>query len=101
MIVIRATTPTFKYVFKTVDVQNITKAYLTISKDGQTAIEKSLADATIGEDYLAWTFSQSDSLHIPAGIVTAECNWLTVDGTRGSSGKSQLNIERNSKEVVI
>ncbi len=101
MNVIKATTPTFKYVFKTVDVADITKAFLTISKNGVTALEKSLAEASVGEDFIAWTLTQNETLSVPAGLVTSECNWLTIGGTRGSSGKATLTFERNSKEVVI
>lgn len=99
--VIRATTPTIRYVFNTVSVADLTKAYLTITKNDVTVIEKELSDAAVGEGYIAWTLTQNETLSIPAGLVTAECNWLTAGGTRGSSGKATLTFERNSKEVVI
>lgn len=99
--VIRATTPTFKYVFKTVTVTDITQAFLTISCDGTVKLEKDLATATVGQNFIAWTLTQEESLSIPAGMVVAECNWLTSGGTRGSSGMRTISIEKNSKEVVI
>ena len=99
--VIRATTPTIRYVFKTVSVADIAKAYLTITKNDVVVIEKELSEAAVGEDFIAWTLTQNETLSVPAGLVTSECNWLTTGGTRGSSGKATLTFERNSKEVVI
>lgn len=99
--VIRATTPTIRYFFNTVSVADITKAYLTITKNDVVVIEKELSEAVVGEDYIAWTLTQNETLSIPAGLVTSECNWLTSGGTRGSSGMRTISIEKNSKEVVI
>lgn len=99
--VIRATTPTFKYTFATVNVANISQAYLTIAKNGTTVLEKSLADATVGEDYISWTLTQAETLSLLPGTAAVMLNWLTRDGTRGSSGNETLVIERNLKEVVI
>lgn len=99
--VIRATTPTFKYTFKTVAVTNISQAYLTIAKNGTTVIEKSLSDAYIGDGYLAWTLTQAETLSVAAGTASVMLNWLTRDGTRGASKETGLTFERNHKEVVI
>lgn len=99
--VIRATTPTIKYNFHVVSVSDIVKAYLTIKKAGAVTIEKSLEDATVGEDFLAWTLTQQETLSIAAGSAVIELNWLTQGGTRGASGRTNLTFEPNLKEEVI
>ena len=99
--IIRATTPTIKYRFRIVKVTDITTAYLTIKQNGNTIIEKTLADADVGEDSLSWTFTQSETLQMATGKITAMLNWKTVDGTRGASHKSTVAIECNFKEEVI
>lgn len=98
--VIRATTPTIKYTFNVVSVSDITKAYLTIKK-GDTVIEKDITDATVGEDFLAWTLTQAETLSISAGSALMELNWLTAGGTRGASGKNTVIFDTNLKEEVI
>ena len=99
--VIRATTPTIKYAFKVVSVSDIVAAYLTIKQDGETIIERDLASATVGDDYLSWTFTQQETLQMATGKVTLMLNWLTNDGTRGASEKSTVVIEGNYKNEVI
>lgn len=99
--VIRATTPTIKYNFHVVSVSDIVKAYLTIKKAGAVTIEKSLEDATVGEDFLAWTLTQQETLSISAGSALMELNWLTAGGTRGASGKNTVIFDTNLKEEVI
>lgn len=83
--IIIGTTPTITYKFHIVDVDDITKAILTVKQRGVNIIEKTLADATIGEDSLSWTFTQQETLSIGARASTMMLNWKTADGTRGAS----------------
>ena len=99
--IIRATTPTFKYKFKSVTVANITKAYLTIKQEGETIIEKTLEDATVGTDFLSWTFTQAETLQMSTSKIRVMLNWKLADGTRGASKKTTLAIDCNFKEEVI
>ena len=39
-------------------------AILTIKSQSEIILEKTLADATIGEDSLSWTLTQQETLHI-------------------------------------
>lgn len=98
-IIIRGTTPVFKYTFSEVAISDITVAYLTI-KSGNTTVEKTLSDATIGDDYLQWQLSQEETISLGRDAV-ARLNWKKEDGTRGASNRVSLTIEENEKEGVI
>lgn len=98
--VIRATTPTFKYVFKCVDVSDISEAYLTIEQ-GSLEIEKDLTQANVGDDYIAWTLTQSETLELQPGNAAVMLNWKTETGLRGASKKTLLMIDQNLKDEVI
>lgn len=97
--IIRGTTPTLKYKFKIVEVSDITEAYLSI-QNNNTMIEKTLEDAIVGTDFIAWTLSQSDTLAL-GNSITVMINWLLADGTRGASVKTDFMIADNFKGVVI
>lgn len=99
--IIRGTTPTIKYTFKTVDPSTITAAYLTIT-NGATKLEKELDTATVDAQNktISWKLSQTETLSL-GDKVTSMLNWKLPDGTRGASHKANLFIECNLKEVVI
>lgn len=99
--IIRATTPTIKYTFKTVDVENITTAYMTIMMGDTVLIEKDLVEATVGEDMIAWTLTQQETLSMTSSKITIMLNWKLADGTRGASARTTLFVEDNDKEEVI
>ena len=99
--IIRATTPTIKYTFKTVDVENITSAYMTIMMGDSVLIEKDLVEAAVDEDTIAWTLTQQETLSMTASKITIMLNWKLVDGTRGASARTTLFVEANAKEEVI
>ncbi|MBR3280156.1 MAG: hypothetical protein IKG01_14825 [Lachnospiraceae bacterium] len=97
--IIRGTTPTLKYTFRTVDPTTFSVAYLTVTNGRQT-IEKDLSSATIEENAISWKFSQEETLSL-GDRITAMLNWKLPDGTRGASHKANLLTEHNLKEVVI
>lgn len=98
--IIRGTTPTIKYTFNTVDVDDITKAVLTIKKCNAIVIERDLTTGTKGDNDITWTFTQEETLSID-GNAEAMLNWVTADGTRGASRKVQITFKDNHKEVVM
>lgn len=57
----RGTTTEIQYSFDQVDVATITDCYLTL-KQGSLVIEKTLADATVGENTLTWKLTQAETL---------------------------------------
>ena len=83
--IIIGTTPTITYTFKVVPVSSIVKAVLTIKERGVNIIEKTLSDATVGEDTLSWTLTQEETLSIGAKSASMMLNWKLADGTRGAS----------------
>jgi hypothetical protein len=83
--IIIGTTPTITYTFKVVPVSSIVKAVLTVKERGVNIIEKTLSDATVGEDTLSWTLTQEETLSIGAKSASMMLNWKLADGTRGAS----------------
>ena len=96
--IIRGTTPTLKYTFNSIQVSDIVTAYLSIKSNED--IEKSLADATIGEDYISWTLSQEETLSLGESVKVM-INWKLSDGTRGASKKTSIRVDDNYKEIEI
>ena len=99
--IIRGTTPTIKYTFRTVQPSDIAVAYLTIQQSGATVIEKELSDATTGTDYIAWMLSQTETLSLQPTNASFVCNWRKADGTRGASATMLAMIADNPKNEVI
>lgn len=99
-VIINGTTPTIQYTFKDVEVANISEAYLTIVANGQVVMEKDLNTATVGDDYLAWTLTQQETLSMTSTAYMM-LNWLLVDGTRGASSKTTVLMDTNFKNEVI
>lgn len=99
--IIKGTTPTIQYTFKTVDVSLITTAILTIKQGGVLAVEKTLEAAIVGESTISWRLTQEETLALLVGTVTMMINWVTSDGTRGASTKDMIVIEGNHIEEVI
>lgn len=99
--IIIGTTPTITYKFKVVSVVDITKAILTIKERGVTIIEKTLAEASIGEDTLSWTLTQQETLNIGVRSASIMLNWLTTDGTRGASKEESITgVNNHIREVM-
>lgn len=104
MVLIRGTTPTFEITFNTVDVNDITVAYLVFKSGTVTVLEKDLTTATVGENSLAWTLSQGESFIVGKGLarhIDVVCDWKLSDGTRGRSKVVPCVIELPGKNEVI
>lgn len=99
--IIIGTTPTITYTFKTVSPADLTKAILTIKSMGQIILEKTLADAVVGENSLSWTLTQQETLDIGARSGKMMLNWLTNSGTRGASAETPIMGVTNHKREVI
>lgn len=99
--IIIGTTPTITYTFKTVSPPDLTKAILTIKCNGQIILEKTLADAVVGENSLSWTLTQQETLNIGTRSGKMMLNWLTNSGTRGASKETPIMGVTNHKREVI
>lgn len=99
--IIIGTTPTITYKFKIVSPADLTKAILTIRCNGQVILEKTLADAVVGEDSLSWTLTQQETLALGTRIGKMMLNWLTHSGKRGASEETTIaGIQNHVKEVI-
>lgn len=100
--IIRGTTPTITFTFSEIAVADISTAYLTIRQGCGTVIEKDLSTASVGEDSLTWTLSQTETLLLrsktPGEVV---CDWKLADGTRGRSKVLQFTAGEPGKNEVI
>lgn len=99
--IIIGTTPTITYKFKIVSPAELEKAILTIKIAGQVILEKTLADAVVGEDSLSWTLTQQETLNIGTRSGKMMLNWLTASGTRGASAETVIMGVTNHKREVI
>ena len=99
--IIIGTTPTITYTFHTVSVSDLTKAILTIKIAGQVILEKTLADASMGEDTLSWTLTQQETLNIGTRSCKMMLNWVTRSGKRGASEETAImGVSNHVKEVI-
>ena len=99
--IIIGTTPTITYTFRIVSPADLAKAILTIKCNGQIILEKTLADATVGENSLSWTLTQQETLNIGTRIGKMMLNWLTHSGKRGASEETTIaGIQNHVKEVI-
>lgn len=102
MIIIAGTTPTIEYTFDSVTVANITTAVFTIKQNGQPVIEKTLADATVGEKKISFTLSQAETLALSRTKVTKlYLDYVLNDGTRGAGITRNATIAAAGKQEVI
>lgn len=99
--IIIGTTPTITYKFKIVSPAELEKAILTIKCNGQIILEKTLADAVVGENSLSWTLTQQETLNIGTRSCKMMLNWLTHSGKRGASEETTIaGIQNHVKEVI-
>lgn len=98
--VTRGTTPTFICAFKTIDVDDLAVATLTMKRNGVIYVKKELADAEKKSKALTWTLTQEDSLKIRDEI-SVLVNWVTNSGLRGTSKEKIITIKHNHIEEVL
>lgn len=100
--IIRGTTPTIIYNLDTVDVADITKAFLTIRAAGTVAVKKNLEEAAAGEKSLTWQLTQEETLMFGDGQkAKMMLNFKLTDGTRCASHEMELQFRGNHIEGVI
>lgn len=102
--VVKGTTPTFRYKARTVDVSDVAVAYLTIQQFGADKIQKDITSATVDTDEgtIAWKLTQTESLTLdPARSATAYCDVRLSDGTRFAASEITFNIGKTGKAEVI
>ena len=89
------TTPTLRWRFKNIPIEEIEVAYLTIQQDSENIIEKTLGDAKIEGNTLLWTLTQEDTLKIKEDkSIFLQVRYRTRGGY---SGKSPAYSEMGDK----
>ena len=76
--IIRGTTPTIRFTFKAVDVNNIESAFLTIKQD-DVVVNKDIESATKGDGYIEWKLSQQETLAVKTGFFHIQCKYKLYD----------------------
>lgn len=102
--IVRGTTPSITFVFKTVTVTNISKAVLRLKQNGTTVVERNEDTMTADGDAktIKWTLTQEETLSLmPKRDVEVVCDWLLLDGTRGRSRKAEFGTEEPAVNGVI
>ena len=104
MAIIRWTTPTIDFTFKTIQVSDIDEAYLVVKQWDNTVIEKDITSATVDTDAntLSWTLTQAEAGLLTTGKRSSVmCDWVTSGGTRGRSKVLDSSVENSGKNEVI
>lgn len=104
--IIRGTTPTIKWAFSTIDVEDIETAFIVIRRmsNNQVVLERDMTDAIIDlrENSIAWVLEQSDTLPLKDAYKYAiHCDWKLSDGTRGAGDTIVAEMKPPGKDVVI
>lgn len=97
----RGTTPVIRYTFSLIDVNDITVAWLRIQQ-GSLIIDKTLEDASLGEDYLEWQLSQAETLRLLSGVtVQIQLRYKTSDGNAYATSIKNESPQRLLKDGEI
>lgn len=101
--IVVGTTPTIQFKFKTIVPSDLAQARLTVKRNNNdmVIVTKTLADATVSKDAIAWTLSQAETLLIGVGQRDIMLNWLTANGTRGTSAETRVNFIPNHIRAVM
>ena len=99
--IVVGTTPTIQFKFKTIAPSDLAQAKLTIERNNMVIVTKEITDATVSEDAIAWTLSQAETLLIGVGQRDIMLNWLTANGTRGTSAETKINFIPNHIMAVM
>lgn len=102
MEIIRGTTPTLIFTFDTIDVDDISVAYLLVKQSGNTVIEKTFEDSTISEEKLMFSFTQAETLSLAQGVpASVVLDWKTIAGIRGRSNIYRFDVKQAGVDEVI
>lgn len=102
--IVRGTTPTIRWTFRTVSLDSIVKAILLIKRGQSVEIEKPLSEATVDTENktIEWTLTQAETLGLSEfKEYTAHCDWLLADGTRGAGKVTAVKVFPPGKDKVI
>ena len=100
--IIRGTTPTIKFCFSDVDVNEISVAFITIKQNKELKIDKDISEAVKVENAILWTLTQEETLSLKSKVsATVLCDWKLINGLRGISHELTVQVKDPGKEGVI
>lgn len=100
--IIRGTTPTIKFDFKTIDPADIETAYLVVKQLGDIRIKLPIDSATASTASVSWTLSQEQTLGLtPGKNITIVCDWRLQNGLRGRSEEAVYRADNPGVNEVI
>ena len=102
--IIKGTTPTIIFKYKSINVSEITKAFLVIKQSVTTIVERDISSATVNteDNQLEWILTQAETLDLKVGTtVFISCDWLLTSGTRGRSRMYRCEVEPSGKNEEI
>ena len=98
----RGTTPTIRFNLSVINPSEIVSAVMTIAQFGTNVVEKEFDTATVGESYIEWNLSQSETLSIKQpGEAEVQARYRTLDGQAYESKIYKVSVERILHEGVI
>jgi hypothetical protein len=101
-IIIRGTTPTIEFKFKTVAPTDIKTAFLYLKQNNEIIIEKDITSATIKESSMEWKLTQEETLRLTSRRnVSIVCDWLLQSDTRGRSCCCLADVGDPGKDEVM
>lgn len=102
--IVRGTTPTIRYKANTVNVSEVSVAYLDVMQFGTAKIEKDLTSATVDTDNqtIAWKLGQSDTLNLSVGQpAVIHCKVKLDDDTVFEAKDITVTVGKTGKNEVI
>ena len=99
--IVVGTTPKIRWKFSNVNVSDIVIATMTVKKYDVVIITKTIDSATISDNEIIYTLSQSETLKIGIGTHEIMLNWVTTDGVRGTGNLLKIEGVRNHINEVL
>ena len=100
--IIRGTTPTIGFNFKTIDGTEIAVAYLTVSQDRSVMIERDITTATATEANITWDLTQAETLSLkPKVKAKIQCRYKLNSGKAYRSRTFEDDVDDVDKGGVI
>lgn len=102
--IIKGTTPTIRYIFKTIDTNDLAVAILKVSQGSVAVITKNISDAVISHDTksIEWKLSQLETLGLDTkSMASISLDWLLIDETRGAGKTVNVKVVPSATNEVI
>ena len=99
---VRGTTPTIRWRFSKIPVDDIAVAFMTVKQNGELLTEKSIEDAKVDGEYLVFSLTQEDTLKLTErDKAKIQLRYKTKDGYAGASAIYKHSGKEILKDGVI